>query len=141
MSYSWQAERRSRLPQSISQKIDPLLGLRYHAMLPATDLSHLPSAARAIIDHSRNSFVTADRGHVRRRKDATLESRARHFASWLETAEFTVHNFRLIDAATFPSILAAYLTAVAAGDNCQDRLWVPPPFGATLLPLVTPSLS
>jgi hypothetical protein len=118
LSCTWQTERRSRLSQSLSQKIDSLLGLRYHAMLPAGNVSNLPSAARALINDSRDTFVTADRGQVRRRNDGTLESRARHFTSWLKAAGFTVHNFRLVTIATFPSILAAYLTAVAAGDNC-----------------------
>ena len=117
-TYSGKTERRSRLSQSLSQKIDSILGLRYHAMLPTADVSNLPSPARAFIDLSRNSFVTADRGNVRRRNDATLESRARHFTAWLETAGFTVDNFNLVDVMTFPSLLAAYLTAVTAGDNC-----------------------
>jgi hypothetical protein len=94
------------------------MGLRYHAMLPTADLSHLPPAARALINRSSDSFVTADRGHVRRRNDITFETRATHFASWLETAGFTVDNLALIDASVFPSILHAYLTAVKAGDNC-----------------------
>jgi hypothetical protein len=118
LSYTWQTERRSGLSQSLSQKIDSLLGLRYHAMLPAGNLSNLPSAARALIHDSRDTFVTADRGQVRRSNDGTLESRTRHFTSWLEAAGFTVHNFGLVTVATFPSILAAYLTTVAAGDNC-----------------------
>jgi hypothetical protein len=88
-------------------------------MLPTADLSNLPPAARALINSSSNFFVTADRGHVRRRNDVTFESRATHFASWLETAGFTVDiNLALIDAAVFPSILHAYLTAVKAGNNC-----------------------
>jgi hypothetical protein len=118
LSYTRQAERRSGLPQLLSQTIDSLLGLRYHAMRPAGNLSNLPSAARTLINDSRDTFVTADRGQVRRRNDGILESRARHFASWLEAAGFAVHNFGLVTVGNFPSIRAAYLTAVAAGDNC-----------------------
>jgi hypothetical protein len=87
-------------------------------MLPAPDLSNLPAPARALIHNSNVAFVTADRGHVRRRNDETLESRAHHFATWLETAGFTVDNLGLIDESVFPSILHAYLTDVVAGDNC-----------------------
>ena len=94
------------------------MGLRYHAMLPVADVSHLPSPARALISNSRDSFVTADRGNVRRRNDSTLESRACHFARWLEAAGFTINNFSLVDVATYPSLLAAYLTTVVAGNNC-----------------------
>jgi hypothetical protein len=88
-------------------------------MLPSGDLSNLPSPARAIISNSRDVFVSADRGHVRGKNDATLDARARHFATWLETAGFTVDNLGLIKQEAFHSILAAYVKAVAAGDNCK----------------------
>jgi hypothetical protein len=120
LSYTWQTERRSGLSQLLSQKIDYLLGLRYHAMLPAGNLSNLPSAARTLINDSCDTFVTAGRGQVRRRNNGTLESRARHFASWLKAAGFTVHNFGLVTVATFPSILAAY------GDSCRCRRQLSP---------------
>jgi hypothetical protein len=93
-------------------------------MLPAGNVSNLPSAARALINDSSDTFVTADRGQVRRRNDGTLESRARHFTSCLG----------LVTVATFPSILAAYLTAVAAGDNCLKLFTLGP---ATLRGYVT----
>jgi hypothetical protein len=86
-------------------------------MLPTGDLSNLPPAARASINASRDSFVTADRGNVRGRNDATFDSRARHFVGWLEATGFTVHNFSLVESDNFPSLLAAYLHAVADGDN------------------------
>jgi hypothetical protein len=88
-------------------------------MLPTTDLSDLPSSARAFIHHSRNSFITADRGHVRGKNDSTLDARARHFASWLETAGFTLDSIVDVNSSVFPSILAAYLQAVVDGDNCN----------------------
>jgi hypothetical protein len=90
-------------------------------MLPAIDVSHLPPAARSLVHSSLNSFVSTDRGHIRRHNDSALESRARHFAGWIETAGFTVDSLEQLDPALFPSLLAAYLSSVAAGDNCQNN--------------------
>ena len=119
-AHSRDRKRRSGLSQSISERISALVGLRYHAMLPSGDLSNLPSPARALIGDSRDLFVSVDRGHVRGKNDSTLDARARHFASWLETAGFTVDNLSLARQEDFPSILAAYVKAVAAGDNCKS---------------------
>ena len=105
------------MPQSLSEQIGAKLGLRCHAVLPTGDVSNLPPAARASINASRHSFVTADRGNVRRRNDETFSSRSRHFVGWLEATGFTIHNFSSVEPATFPSLLAAYLHAVADGDN------------------------
>jgi hypothetical protein len=53
---------------------------------------------------------------------STLVSRACHFATWLlEADRFAVHNFVSEDSGTFPSILAAYLIAVADGNDRQSR--------------------
>jgi hypothetical protein len=85
------------------------------------DLSNLPPAARALVHASQHSFITADRGHVRANNDATADARARHFAGWLEAADFTVDTFSDLEPADFPSVLGACLNAVADGDNCQDK--------------------
>jgi hypothetical protein len=116
-TYPRKTERRGQLPQSISQQVDAVLGLRYNAMLLATDLSDLPSSARAVINDSRYSFITADRGHVRRHNDSALASRAGHFSGWLDVTGFTVDHIRTVGSDNFPSLLAAYVTAVAAGNN------------------------
>jgi hypothetical protein len=53
---------------------------------------------------------------------STLVSRACHFVTWLlEADRFAVHNFVSEDSGTFPSILAAYLIAVADGNDRQSR--------------------
>ena len=96
------------------------MGLRYHAMLPVADLSDLPAPARARVDaSSRHSFVTSDRGNVRRNNDNTAASRSHHFARWLEAGGFTLDSLAALDPELFPSILGGYLTDVAAGDNLQ----------------------
>jgi hypothetical protein len=95
-------------------------------MIPPGDLLTLPSSARASIHASQASFIAADRGHVQKRNDATFDSRARHFTAWLEATGFTVDNLKLVDPSTFSSLLAAYLHAVAAGNNLLKILTIGP---------------
>jgi hypothetical protein len=119
-AHSRKGEQRSGLPESLTERISALVGLRYHAMLPPANMSNLPSPARALIRDSRNSFVSLDQGHVRGKNDSTLDARAQHFATWLETAGFTINNIILVKQEDFPPILAAYVKAVAAGNNCKS---------------------
>jgi hypothetical protein len=88
-------------------------------MLPPVPVLDLPATARAAVDASRTSFVTTNRGQVRINNDSTLGSRARHFANWLDAQDFTIDSLAALNPSIFPSILAAYVTAVADGNNCQ----------------------
>jgi hypothetical protein len=87
-------------------------------MLSSGALQNLPPTARALINASRDSFKSIDRGHIRKRNDSTFDARARHFTSWLEAIGFTVNNLTQVTVADFPDILATYLEKVADGDNC-----------------------
>jgi hypothetical protein len=120
LSHAPQAERQSGLPPSV-KKLTP--SCDYVATLYTTLCSQLATCRICllppelfVIHDSRDTFVTADQGHVRRHNDRTLEARARHFTSWIEAAGFAVDNFGPVAVGSFPSILAAYLAAVAARD-------------------------
>jgi hypothetical protein len=68
----------------LDQQTSSRLGLRYRAAFGDTGgLSSLPRAARTVINDSFLAFQQADRGANRRRNDQTIESRSRHFASWM----------------------------------------------------------
>jgi hypothetical protein len=64
-------------------------------------------------------FLAADRGHVRRNNDQSVDSRGRFFAEWLESlghtkqSASTMTNDQLIDT------LGAYLESVKTGNNLQ----------------------
>ena len=53
-------------------------------MLPTIELQHIPDSARAAFNTWFDDFRQADRGSIRNANDKTLESRAHHFACWLE---------------------------------------------------------
>lgn len=54
--------------------------IRYRGMLPAHAMSGVPSSARAYVGTVLDSLLSMDRGAVRAANDATIESRACHFA-------------------------------------------------------------
>ena len=95
--HSRKTELRGGLPESLREWACTFVGARYSAMLPTSDVSCLPSPARASILASRADFIRTDRGHVRAAGDATADSRLRHFARWLDGAGYSQQSAWLID--------------------------------------------
>lgn len=98
-------ERRSRLPELFSSWLGAIMGLHYHGMLPQLSTCQ-------IFLLPPDSFITADIGHACQHNGSTLESRAHHFAGWLEATAFTVDSCSTLDPDIFPSLLTAYLSSV-----------------------------
>ena len=65
------------------------MAIRYRAHLPATEqLSALPSPLRATYRNAESRYLGATRGMVRDKNDRAMDSKARHFASWLAASGF-----------------------------------------------------
>jgi hypothetical protein len=64
---------------------------------PATAMPDLPSAARAAIQLGRANFLRTDRGYVRESNDTSIDSRFRHFASWLDAIGFDKQSAQQIN--------------------------------------------
>jgi hypothetical protein len=116
--------------ESLSKWVLTIVGGRYQAMLPTSDLSNLPAPAQAVIGSSRSQFLEADRGHVRGSNDKSVDSRIRLFATWLESLGYSkqsavsLTNDQLIDTLgayleDLIDTLGAYLEDVKQGLNLQ----------------------
>jgi hypothetical protein len=81
----------------------------------------MPPAARAAVESSRSDFLRADRGHVRFSNDATTDSRARHFASWLCTKGYDQQSARGITDGLALDLIGAYLSWVKAGNSLPSN--------------------
>jgi hypothetical protein len=64
-------------------------------------------------------FVAADRGHVRRNNDQSVDSRIRFFAEWLESVGYTQQSATALTNDQLIDTLGAYLEDVKQGRNLQ----------------------
>ena len=77
----------------------------------------LPSAARAAIEFGRANFLGTDRGHVRGSNDSSIDSRFRHFASWLDAVGFDQQSARRISSDLAVELIGAYITEVKLSNS------------------------
>jgi hypothetical protein len=101
----------------IGEWSDTIVGARYLTMLPAADLSDLPSPARAAVQFGRAHFLGSDRGHVRVSNDSSIDSPVRYFASWLAAVGFNQQSAHNISNALAIDLIAAYITEVKMGHS------------------------
>ena len=74
-----------------------IVGVRYRANIPnARSLQPLPSPARAAVAACALAQVRRQRGDVRQRKDATVDTRARVFTQWLAHLSFDDESLRTL---------------------------------------------
>jgi hypothetical protein len=88
-------------------------------MFPAIEMHHVPATARASFTAWLDDFRQADRGSIRRGNDQTLESRAQHFARWLERNGYDYESLQAVPVEQTLALVGFFLRCVAAGDTIR----------------------
>jgi hypothetical protein len=82
---------------SVAPLDGPIVEVRYRAIIPnARSLQTLPSPARAAVAACELALVRRQRGVVRHRNDATVDTRARVFTQWLAHLSFDDESLRTL---------------------------------------------
>jgi hypothetical protein len=106
-------------------------------MLPALDMHHVPVASRATFHSWLLEFRQADRGSIRGGNDQTFESRARHFANWLQRFGYNYESIEAIPEGQTLALVGLFLRCVAQGDTIlasrSSSSRPPAPLGAKTL--------
>jgi hypothetical protein len=111
----------SGYPELIGEWSNIIVGARYLTMLPAADLSDLPSPAQAAVQFGRAHYLGSDRGHVRASNDLSINTQVRHFASWLAAVGFNQQSAGHISNALAIDLIAAYITEVKMGHSLPSK--------------------
>jgi len=100
------------------------VGVRYIANISnARSLQTLPSPARAAVAACALALVRRERGDVRHRNDATVDTRARVFTQWLAHLSFNDESLRTLTPGQALPPLGAFIHAMAnEGFSSTGRL-------------------
>jgi len=109
---------------SVTFLTGPMVGVRYRANIPnARSLQTLPSPARAAVAACALAQVRRQRGDVRHRNDATVDTRARVFTQWLAHLSFGDESLRTLTPGQALPLIGAFIHAVAnKGFSSTGRL-------------------
>ena len=100
--------------RSITLQNRPLVACRYRGhIVKADQLSALPSPIRAAYNAAEGRFLGSSRGLVRDKNDRAVDSKARHFATWLATSGYDDLSLANMEEGHVIPTVVAYLHHLA----------------------------
>ena len=117
-TYTGNAEHGGGSTQSIGEWARTHTGVMYRQMFSFEGDKDLPTPVKAILHPSRERFLAVDRGTVRGGNDRTFDSRAHHYARWLDGKRITFDACQNLSNAHSVELIAVYVGDVIEGNSC-----------------------